>query len=229
MGATGRPILSSPPLTPLRERIIRLWRRGRVSSAGAASGTAADPLLAAGQELRRRREEHKLSLRDLAVETRISTAVLEALERGWRDRLPEATYLRTMLPLIERRLELDPGSLAAVLPVARDHSSQAQLRVRRFTPGAVDVFTTWQGSLLYGLLTLVLIQALNLQQQRLARDGLLTVAPLPTSRAPSAQDRGKGRAPASGELLLQQLPELRPLDQASAGQGMRLWRLASSP
>ena len=163
------------------------------------------------------------------METRISTAVLEALERGWRDRLPEATYLRTMLPLIERRLELDPGSLAAVLPVARDHSSQAQLRVRRFTPGAVDVFTTWQGSLLYGLLTLVLIQALNLQQQRLARDGLLTVAPLPTSRAPSAQDRGKGRAPASGELLLQQLPELRPLDQASAGQGMRRWRLASSP
>ncbi|MDI9407373.1 MAG: helix-turn-helix transcriptional regulator [Chitinophagaceae bacterium] len=228
MGSPGRSILSPPSLTPLRERIIRLWRRGRLSSAGAGTGSAADPLLAAGQELRRRREQHQLSLRDLAVETRISTAVLEALERGWRDRLPEATYLRTMLPLIERRLELDPGSLAAVLPVAREPSSQAQLKLRRFTPGSIDVFTTWQGTLLYGLLTLVLIQALNLQQQRLAREGLLTVAPLPSSNTPSAPDRGKGAAPAAGELL-RQLPELRPLDQASAGQGMRLWRLANSP
>ena len=57
-------------------------------------------MLAAGQRLRLRREERGLSLRDLALQTRISAAVLEAIERGWRDRLPEATYLRTMVPLI---------------------------------------------------------------------------------------------------------------------------------
>ena len=229
MGAPGRPVLSPTPPPPLRERIRRLWRRGGATTVGAANGKAADPLLAAGQELRRRREQHQLSLRDLAVETRISIAVLEALERGWRDRLPEATYLRTMLPLIERRLDLDPGSLAGVLPVARQRTGQSQARLRRFTPGAIDVFTTWQGTLLYGVLTLLLIQGLNLQQQRLARDGLLTVAPLPTGSGASGGNGKPRGAPAGNDLLLAQFPELRPLDQAAAGQGRRLWRLASSP
>ena len=78
-------------------------------------------MLAAGQQLRLRREERGLSLRDLALQTRISAAVLEALERGWRDRLPEATYLRTMVPLIERHLELPPGSLETALPSSEQH------------------------------------------------------------------------------------------------------------
>jgi transcriptional regulator with XRE-family HTH domain len=229
MEGSGHPILSPPPLTTLRDRIRRLWRPGRLSSASAIAGPATDPLLAAGQELRRRRELHQLSLRDLAVETRISTAVLEALERGWRDRLPEATYLRTMLPLIERRLQMEPGSLDVVLPASARRAGQTQKRLRRFTPGAIDVFTTWQGTLLYGLLTLVLIQALNLEQQRLARDGLLTVAPLPAGDAPGNPDGEADGAPGGEELLLRQFPDLRPLDQASAGQGRRLWRRASSP
>ena len=221
MGSPGRSILSPPSLTPLRERIIRLWRRGRLSSAGAGTGSAADPLLAAGQELRRRREQHQLSLRDLAVETRISTAVLEALERGWRDRLPEATYLRTMLPLIERRLELDPGSLAAVLPVAREPSSQAQLKLRRFTPGSIDVFTTWQGTLLYGLLTLGLIYTVNLQQQQLAARGLLALRPI--SPLPAAD---QAKPPRPDQALLQLYPELRPLELAARGQGVGQLRRA---
>ena len=90
-------------------------RRGP-KPAAQASEPQADPLLAAGRELRLRREARGLTLRDLALETRISTPVLEALERGWRDRLPEAAYLRTMLPLIERHLELEPGSLELLLP-----------------------------------------------------------------------------------------------------------------
>jgi 16S rRNA pseudouridine516 synthase len=73
--------------------------------------------------LREARERRGLGLRQLAQQTRISTPVLEALERGWRDRLPESTYLRTMLPLIERHLELDPGSLQKLLPSERYRAS----------------------------------------------------------------------------------------------------------
>ncbi|MFN6343543.1 MAG: helix-turn-helix domain-containing protein [Cyanobium sp.] len=222
MGCPGRVSpLSRIAAPPLLARLSRLWRRGQPAASPSAAGEpSADPLLAAGQLLREARERRGLGLRQLAQETRISTPVLEALERGWRDRLPESAYLRTMLPLIERHLDLEPASLQRLLP-SEPLPGQTLRRsnlLRRFTPGSIDVFTTWQGTLLYGLLTLGLIYALNLQQQRLASAGWRAVAPLPA--APQ---------PANTNQLLETYPELRPLDQAGEGQALRLWRRASSP
>jgi hypothetical protein len=217
----------------------RAGGRAGAGPVGSAPSPALDPLLAAGERLRLQRQQRQLSLRQLADETRISTAVLEALERGWRDRLPEPAYLRTMLPLIERQLELEPGSLQGVLP----QGTAASLRGRsgggllqRFTPGSIDVFTTWQGTVLYGLLTLGLIYGLNLQQQRLAAAGLLAVSPIPPRPASSADPGATAPLAASPaapagpqQALLGAYPELRPLGQAAEGQGLRLWREASSP
>ncbi len=244
MAGTGRPALSRTP-TPLRARFSRLWRRGRPAAATSPE-TPADPLTVAGQRLRLRREERQLSLPPVARSTSPSTTADSAtqasgwvrgagggkgaLERGWRDRLPEPPYLRTMLPLIERHLELEPGSLEQVLPEEelRHQQPRASGLLQRFTPGSIDVFTTWQGTVLYGLITLGLIYGLNLQQRRLASEGLLTVAPLPANSAPPERKS----SPASREgrqILLGRYPELRPLDQAASGQGLRLWRRASSP
>lgn len=181
--------------------------------------------MAAGRALRQRREERQLSLRQLALDTRISTPVLEALERGWRDRLPEAAYLRTMLPLIERHLELQPGSLEGVLPASVNRPPLQETQqglLRRFTPGSIDVFTTWQGTLLYGVLTLGLVYGLNLQQQQLAQEGLLAVSPIPPL---PMEEQGGQRG--SDQALLAIVPSLRPLRQAGAGQALALWRRQS--
>ncbi|MEX0587888.1 MAG: helix-turn-helix transcriptional regulator [Cyanobium sp.] len=207
-----------PAKRPWR-RLGRWWRRGPLAESGIAHEPPPDPLLAAGLLLRQRREERGLTLRQLALETRISAAVLEALERGWRDRLPEATYLRTMLPLIERHLELPSGCLEQVLPNS-ERLQQIQRReplLRRFTPGSIDVFSTWQGTLLYGLLTLGLIYALNLQQQQLAARGLLAVRPI---QPLSPQEQAK--PPRPEQALLDLYPELRPLELAAKGQGIAL-------
>ena len=85
-------------------------------------------------------------MRELALETRITTPVIEALERGWTDRLPERTYLASMLPQLESRLKLRLGVLQPVIPPAVDRKLQMTLSQRRFTLGSIDVFTTWQGS-----------------------------------------------------------------------------------
>lgn len=228
MAIAQSPIPALTPSSPLpperpRGRPGRWWRRGKSANPNSPAEAAADPLLAAGQRLRLRREERGLSLRDLALQTRISAAVLEAIERGWRDRLPEATYLRTMVPLIERHLELPAGSLETVLPSSEQHRFQGQKReplLRRFTPGSIDVFTTWQGTLLYGLLTLGLIYALNLQQQQLAARGLLALRPI----APLPADQAK--PPRPEQALLQLYPELRPLEQAARGRGVGQLRRA---
>ena len=189
-----------------------------------------DPLLLAGQQLRQRREELGLNLRQLALQTRISTPVLEALERGWRDRLPEAAYLRTMLPLLERQLQLTPGCLDPALPDADPLQPIGQRRrglLRRFTPGSIEVFSSWQGTVLYGLLVLGLIYGLNLEQRRLAEAGRQTLRPIPPM--PAARQI---RPEPPQQALLEVMPDLRPLEQAR--QGVALQRLqagasASSP
>lgn len=177
--------------------------------------------------LRQAREDSGMNLRQLALDTRISTTVLEALERGWRDRLPEVAYLRTMVPLLERRLQLPEGSLQAALPLMEteqgEHPGRPQ-RLRRFTPGSIDVFSSWQGTVLYGAITLGLIYAINLQQERLAQANLLTrtplaPAPLPSGRPAARPALAAVQADGSG-LLLQRYPDLRPL--AGPGPALKL-------
>ena len=203
---------------------LRRWG-SRWGSKGGATGqpgnaTAEDPLLAIGRQLRAEREARGLNLRQMALETRISTPVLEALERGWRDRLPEAAYLRTMLPLIEQRLELPRGTLAGALPAARGPAAGQGQRgagglLQRFTPGSIEVFSSWQGTVLYGGITLGLIYLINLQQQQIAAANQLSlrpIAPLPL--------REQRQPPSPATALLRRYPELQPLRQASAGLGL---------
>jgi hypothetical protein len=204
-----------PPTT--QPRSLRSWFSRKRNTGSEGPVTSEDPLLQAGRLLRQRREERGLSLRQLALETRISTPVLEAIERGWRDRLPESTYLRTMLPLIEQHLALPEGSLQAALPPVVEEEGPRRNRtvlLGRFTPGSIDVFTTWPGTVLYGLLTVGLIYALNLQQQHLAAAQLLTLRPI--SPLPLKE---QARPVDPGALLLQIQPDLLPLQQAERGVG----------
>jgi transcriptional regulator with XRE-family HTH domain len=213
------------PHPPLPVRLLRWWRR-RSLEQGQLQPPAVDPLIAAGMHLRQQREAQGLSLRDLARDTRISTPVLEALERGWRDRLPEPAYLRTMLPLIERRLGLQPGCLDPLLPESAPllPGPRRDPLLSRFTPGSIEVFSSWQGTVLYGLLVLALIYGLNLSQQRLAVAGMLSLGPIPPL-PPSEQLR-----PARPELaLLAAMPELRPLEQRGSQLVLRQLQADSQP
>lgn len=213
------------PHPPLPVRLLRWWRR-RSLEQGQLQPPAVDPLITAGMHLRQQRETQGLSLRDLARDTRISTPVLEALERGWRDRLPEPAYLRTMLPLIERRLGLQPGCLDPLLPESAPllPGPRRDPLLSRFTPGSIEVFSSWQGTVLYGLLVLALIYGLNLSQQRLAAAGMLSLGPIPPL-PPSEQLR-----PARPELaLLAAMPELRPLEQRGSQLVLRQLQADSQP
>jgi hypothetical protein len=214
-----------PRLAPQFPGLAR-WRRwqGRGGNGEVSGGKPEDPLLEVGRQLRLAREARGKSLRQLALETRISTPVLEALEKGWRDRLPEATYLRTMLRLIERQLQLAPLSLEPVLPPQASAGSPSPSGSGRdsrggllggFAPDSIEMFSSWQGTLLYSGLMLGLIYALNLQQQRIAAAQLLTLRPIPP-----LPEREQLRNADPGGALLQLYPELRPLQRASRGLGL---------
>ncbi len=213
------PLLTPPSPPSLLTALTRLWPLGRQSLGSSLSEPPKDPLLLTGQQLREAREAMGLGLRELAQQTRISTAVLEALERGWRDRLPEPAYLRTMLPLLEARLQLTPGSLQAALPAAsKTAAGQRDSLRQRFTPGSIEVFTSWQGTLLYGLLGLSLVYGLNLSQRRLIDRGLQSIGPMPLSATPTTLE-------ATVQGLSQGVYEdVLPLRSAANGRALKQWR-----
>ena len=157
------------------------WRRNRQSDANATDqAITAAPLIEAGERLRQHREQRGLSLRDLSREVRITTPVLEALERGWSDRLPEPAYLVAMLHRLEQYLQLEPNSLSGALPADCFQQRLPQdLRRTRFTLGSIDIFTTWQGGLVYIVVISLSLVALNQQQRQLAIDNTKSFTPVP--------------------------------------------------
>ena len=208
----------------MRLTFPRPWRRrSRSSQEVAPDGLTRDEQLRElGQMLMQRREAEGLTLRQLAQETRITTPVIEALERGWSDRLPERAYLASMLPQLERRLELTPGVLQPVLPPAVIRQRQVNLTQRRFTLGSIDVFTTWQGSVVYAVLIGISLLMINRQQQNLALRNSQSLEPV--------------RADLSGLDQTTSLPSndpdlkaLRPLDLARQRQPMDWLKAAGGP
>ncbi len=184
------------------------WRRSRSTSVDVSDDLSRDATLRElGQMLKQRRETEGLSLRELAQETRITTPVIEALERGWSDRLPERAYLASMLPQLERRLALTPGVLQPVLPPAVIRQRQENLNQRRFTLGSIDVFTTWQGSVVYAALIALSLLTINRQQQNLALRNSQSLEPVRADLGALDQTA----ALPSGDP---QFDNLRPLDRA---------------
>ena len=193
----------------MRLTFLRPWRRrSRTTSVDVSDDLSRDETLRElGQMLKQRRETEGLTLRELAQETRITTPVIEALERGWSDRLPERAYLASMLPQLERRLALTPGVLQPVLPPAVIRQRQGNLNQRRFTLGSIDVFTTWQGSVVYAALIALSLLTINRQQQNLALRNSQSLEPVRADLGALDQTA----ALPSGDP---QFDNLRPLDRA---------------
>ncbi|MGB1621682.1 MAG: helix-turn-helix domain-containing protein [Synechococcus sp.] len=170
-------------------RLVQLWRRRSETALTAGLGqdkSADERANEVGDLIRERREALGLNLRELALQTRITTPVLEAMERGWRDRLPERTYLAAMVSRLEQALTVPAGTLEAVLPPPSTTPLHGRNRqgLRRFTPGSIDVVTTWQGSLLYGVVIGISLLAINRQQQVLIQQNSLNLEPVRAALAP---------------------------------------------
>lgn len=168
----------------------------------------------AGQLLREQRERKGLSMRDLSNEVRITTPVLEALERGWQDRLPEAAYLVAMLQRLETYLDLPSNSLSAALPNRTGSNRLATNgRSTRFTLGSIDIFTTWQGSVVYGAVMIGSILALNHQQRHLININAFSPKPIPINTPLDSDQILKGLRPLEEEITASLGQGALPLDQ----------------
>ena len=116
-----------------------------------------------------------ISLEELSNNTKISRNVLIAIENGWRKYLPERTYLITMLKILEVELNLEIGSLNGLL---FEEDVKDSLSKFKFNFINIDFLNSWIGSLLYFIIMLLSILALNSQQKYLLKINSVSTEPV---------------------------------------------------
>ena len=121
------------------------------------------------------REKLGISLKELSTKTKISRNVLIAIENGWKKYLPEKTYLISMLKILEIELNLEKGSLNGLLLQTINKNNLSKFKFKFIN---IDFLNSWFGSLLYFIIMLLSVLALNSQQKYLLKINSLTTEPV---------------------------------------------------
>ncbi len=129
-----------------------------------------------GKLVKEKRELFGMTRSELSIKTKISVAVIEAIEKGWKKNLPEDAYLSTMLVALENHLNLGKNSLNVYIS---NSNTRGKASTRNLvTPGNIYFFSSWQGTFLYFILILSSILLLNRQQKLLSNKYTRTISPL---------------------------------------------------
>ena len=125
------------------------------------------------------RKKAGISLEQLSKETKISRNVLIAIENGWKKYLPEKTYLISMIKSLEINLNLERGSLNGLLTQKDSIDSVSRFKFNFIN---IDFLNSWIGSLIYIVLMLLSILALNSQQRYLMKINSFSTEPIITEK-----------------------------------------------
>ena len=126
--------------------------------------------------VKNQRTTYELSINQLAIKTKISSRVIEAIENGDINNLPERTFLKQMLVKIEMELGLYKDSLLAILQQSKDKYKTKEMKI--ITLNKIDFFSSWESNIIYTILMLLSILALNRQQYYLSNMNTITVSPI---------------------------------------------------
>ncbi len=128
------------------------------------------------QKIKNQRISIGITKSDLSRKTRISVAVIEAIENGWTHNLPEITYLAPMLEVIEKELRLEKQSLKKLIKSRKlkgdGHLSNHNKSI------STKVFSSSQGITIYILFIFFSIFLLNKYQLVLSKNNLQTITPI---------------------------------------------------
>ena len=116
-----------------------------------------------------------ISLEELSKKTKISRNVLIAIENGCGVNLPEKTYLISMLKILEIELNLERGSLNGLLAQKIINRSQSKFKFKFIN---IDFLNSWVGTILYFMVMLLSILALNSQQKYLLKRNRVSTEPV---------------------------------------------------
>ena len=128
------------------------------------------------QKVKNQRISIGITKSDLSRKTRISVAVIEAIENGWTHNLPEITYLSPMLEILEKELKLENQSLKKLI---KTKEPKEDVHLSNHESISSKLFSKSQGIIIYIIFILLSIFLLNKYQLILSKNNLQTIIPIP--------------------------------------------------
>ncbi len=159
--------------------IINFVKKNSKSSTSGVNPDKEDQYLEACKLFRNQRIKSRITRKSLSQRTKISVRVIEAIEKGWIDKLPEKTYLKRMLNILENELSLQTKALDSILIKSNDPKKIQKSKF--FAPGNLNIFSSWQGSIIYITFMFFCIITLNRYQEYLIKINSLNSQPLKES------------------------------------------------
>ncbi len=127
------------------------------------------------QKIKNQRLSIGITKSDLSRKTRISVAVIEAIENGWTHNLPEITYLSPMLEILEKELKLENHSLKKLI---KTKGTKEDVHLSNHESISSILFSKSQGITIYIIFILLSIFLLNKYQLVLSKNNLQTIIPI---------------------------------------------------
>ncbi len=143
-----------------------------------------------GKTLFNERQKQGLSIEFISSETRISVGLLEAIEQGKIEDLPEAIYTRSVIKKFADFLGLDGKELSESFPLATNTKTKSSSRFRFLFP--VLQFRPIHLYFLYIIIVVISVQSISNTLKRAALEGSYEQQTIPIAVSPpQSQPRKK--------------------------------------
>tara|TARA_B100000614_G_scaffold146090_1_gene129825 strand:+ start:75 stop:554 length:480 start_codon:yes stop_codon:yes gene_type:complete len=118
-----------------------------------------DPYINIGNIIKERRVKKNLSIEDLSFLSKIPISTILGIENNEKELIPPYPFRRSILLKLEECLSLEKFKLIKLIQ-KEDIPINKRMK-RQFTFPKIDLFNSWQGSLIYLFLIVISIFVLN--------------------------------------------------------------------
>jgi len=118
-----------------------------------------DPYINIGNIIKESRAEKNLSVEDLSSLSKIPTSTILGIENNVKELIPPYPFIRSILLKLEECLSLDKRKLIKL--IQDEYVPKTKKMKRNFIFNKIDLFNSWQGSVIYLFLIIISIFVLN--------------------------------------------------------------------
>jgi len=119
----------------------------------------ADPYINIGNIIKESRVKKNLTIEDLSSLSKIPISTILGIENNIKELIPSYPFNRSILLKLEECLSLEKFKLIKL--IKKDYIPSNKRKKRNYTFTKIDLFNSWQGSLIYLFIIVISIFVLN--------------------------------------------------------------------
>ena len=121
--------------------------------------SSVDPYISIGNIIKESRTKKNLSIEDLSFHSKIPISTIVGIENNVKELIPKYPFTRSILLKLEECLSLEKFKLIKL--IQKEYIPTNKRIKRNFALNKIDLFNSWQGSLIYLFLIVISLLIFN--------------------------------------------------------------------